>query len=143
VQGLALKSQRLRLTGRADVVEFHPEPFPVEYKRGKCKPTDCDLVQLCAQALCLEEMLGVSIPRGAMFYGEPRRRMTVDFTAELRTRTEILAATMHRLYEARETPVAQPGPKCHSCSLVDLCLPRVTACREIAVRWNAEQLRSL
>ena len=69
VRGLWLESRRLRLTGRADVVEFRPDPFPVEYKRGKRKPTDCDLVQLCAQALCLEEMLGRVVPCGAIFYG--------------------------------------------------------------------------
>ena len=88
VRGLWLESRRLRLTGRADVVEFRPDPFPVEYKRGKRKPTDCDLVQLCAQALCLEEMLGRVVPCGAIFYGAPRRRLEVEFTPELRARTE-------------------------------------------------------
>ncbi len=143
VRGLLLESQRLRLTGRADIVEFRPEPLPVEYKRGKRKPTDCDLVQLCAQALCLEEMLGTSIPRGAIFYGEPRRRLEVIFTAELRVRVETLAATMHQLYAARETPPAQPGKHCQRCSLVNLCLPEATANRSVAGRWQAAQLRSL
>ncbi len=106
VRGLTLLSRRLRLTGRADVVEFRPEPYPVEYKRGKRKPTDCDLVQLCAQALCLEEMLSVTVPHGAIFYGEPRRRLDVEFSPALRVRTEELATTMHRLYEAHETPPA-------------------------------------
>jgi CRISPR-associated exonuclease Cas4 len=143
VRGMLLESRRLRLTGRADVVEFRPEPFPVEYKRGKRKPTDCDLVQLCAQALCLEEMLGWSVPRGAIFYGEPRRRLEVDFTADLRTRTVALATTMHSLYTARETPAAQPGKHCRRCSLVDLCLPQATAQASVASRWRAAQLRSL
>ncbi|WP_245781738.1 CRISPR-associated protein Cas4 [Granulicella pectinivorans] len=143
VRGLALESRRLRLTGRADVVEFRPEPFPVEYKRGKRKPTDCDLVQLCAQALCLEEMLACAVPRGAIFYGEPRRRIDVDFTPELRARTETLAATMHGLYDARITPPAQPSRHCRSCSLVDVCLPESTATTAVAARWQAAQLRAL
>lgn len=143
MRGLALESRRLRLTGRADVVEFRPEPFPVEYKRGKRKPNDCDLVQLCAQALCLEEMLATTIPSGAIFYGEPRRRLEVAFSPELRARTEALAATMHRLYAARETPAAQPGRHCRSCSLLNICLPEATARVEIATRWRTEQLRSL
>lgn len=143
VRGLRLESRRLRLTGRADVVEFHPEPFPVEYKRGKRKPTDCDLVQLCAQALCLEEMLDTSVTGGAIFYGEPRRRLGVAFTSELRARTETLAATMHSLYAARDTPPAEPGPYCKSCSLNDICLPTATASMQIAARWHAAQLRCL
>lgn len=143
VRGLMLESRRLRLTGRADVVEFRPEPFPVEYKRGKRKPTDCDLVQLCAQALCLEEMLGVAVACGAIFYGEPRRRIDVEFTPELRIRTESLAATMHRLYAAHQTPAAQPGKHCERCSLVNICLPHATADTTVAARWRAAQIRSL
>jgi CRISPR-associated exonuclease Cas4 len=143
VRGLTLSSRRLGLTGRADVVEFRPEPYPVEYKRGKRKPTDCDLVQLCAQAFCLEEMLGEAVPRGAIFYGEPRRRTDVEFTPALRARTETLAATMHHLYRTHTTPSAQPGKHCTNCSLVDQCLPEVTASRTIADTWQAAQLRSL
>ena len=143
LRGLTLECRRLRLTGRADIVEFRPEPFPVEYKRGKRKPGDCDLVQLCAQALCLEEMLGCPVAAGAIFYGEPRRRIDVTFTPELRARTEALAATMHRLYEAHDTPPAQPGKHCLNCSLVDRCLPEATATRTVAARWQAAQLRSL
>ena len=143
VRGMLLHSLRLRLTGRADIIEFRPDPFPVEYKRGKRKPTDCDLVQLCAQALCLEEMLGVSVPAGAIFYGEPRRRIDVEFTVGLRARTEELAVTMHRLYTAHETPLALPGKHCNRCSLRDVCLPQGTACRQVAVRWQAVQLRFL
>jgi CRISPR-associated exonuclease Cas4 len=143
VRGLTLLSRRLRLTGRADVVEFRPEPFPVEYKRGKRKPNDCDLVQLCAQALCLEEMLNQPVTCGAIYYGEPRRRIDVDFTAELRSRTEYLAATMHRLYAAGETPPAQPGKHCRSCSFVDQCLPLVTSSAVVAAGWHDLQLRLL
>ena len=143
VRGMWLRSERLHLTGRADVVEFRPEPYPVEYKRGKSKPNDCDTVQLCAQALCLEEMLQTAIERGAIFYGNPRRRLEDEFTPGLRTRTEELASTMHRLYRSRETPVAAPGPYCRNCSLVDVCLPQATAHVDGAARWVALQVRSL
>jgi CRISPR-associated exonuclease Cas4 len=143
VRGLWLESRRLRLTGRADVVEFRPEPFPVEYKRGKRKPSDCDLVQLCAQAICLEEMLACAVSRGAIFYGEPRRRIQIEFTPELRTRTETLAATMHQLFASQKTPPAQPGDHCKSCSLIDICLPSATDRVEVGARWRAVQLGSL
>jgi CRISPR-associated exonuclease Cas4 len=143
VRGMWLRSDRLRLTGRADIVEFRPEPYPVEYKRGKSKPNDCDMVQLCAQALCLEEMLQTAITSGAIFYGSPRRRLEVEFTPALRARTETLTATMHRLYRSRETPAAVPGPYCRNCSLVDVCLPKATAQEDGAAHWVARQLRSL
>ena len=143
VRGMWLRSDRLHLTGRADIVEFRPEPYPVEYKRGKSKPNDCDTVQLCAQALCLEEMLQTAIARGAIFYGNPRRRLEVDFTPELRVRTEELAATMHRLYRSGVTPAATPGPYCRNCSLVDVCLPEATSHNDGAARWVTLQLRSL
>jgi CRISPR-associated exonuclease Cas4 len=142
VRGMWLRSERLGLTGRADIVEFKPEPFPVEYKRGKSKPNDCDTVQLCAQALCLEEMLDKVIERGAIFYGNPRRRLEVEFTSQLRSRTEELAATMHRLYRSQVTPAATPGPYCRNCSLIDVCLPEATS-HDDAARWVALQLRSL
>jgi len=143
VRSMWLECRRLGLTGRADVVEFRPEPYPLEYKHGKRKPTDCDAVQLCAQAFCLEEMLGVSIPQGAIFYGNPRRRLEIAFTPELRERAEQLTETMHSLYRSRVTPAAQPGPHCRSCSLVDICLPEVTADANGAARWLSQQLRSL
>lgn len=143
VRGMWLRSERLRLTGRADIVEFKPGPFPVEYKRGKSKPNDCDAVQLCAQALCLEEMLQATIMRGAIFYGNPRRRLEVDFTPQLRLRTEELAATMHRLYQSRITPAATPGPYCRSCSLIDICLPEATSHHDSTAQWVALQLRSI
>jgi CRISPR-associated exonuclease Cas4 len=145
-----LQSERLHLTGRADIVEFRSVsgerqavPYPVEYKRGKSKPNDCDTVQLCAQALCLEEMLHTSITCGAIFYGSPRRRLEVAFSPQLRARTEDLVATMHRLYRNHETPAATPGPYCQSCSLVDLCLPQATAQQDGAARWVAQQLHAL
>ena len=143
VRGMWLRSDRLQLTGRADLVEFRPEPYPVEYKRGKRKPNDCDQVQLCAQALCLEEMLAVPVPRGAFFYGEPRRRLEVAFTPELRSRTESLASTMHRLFRSGVTPAAEPGPHCRNCWLVDVCLPESTGETADARGWLDAQIRGL
>jgi CRISPR-associated exonuclease Cas4 len=143
VRGLELTSRRLGLAGRADVVEFRPEPFPVEYKRGKRKPADCDLVQLCAQALCLEEMLNCAVERGAIFYGEPRRRLEVEFSSQLRARTETLAVEMQRLYQSCETPPARPGSHCQNCSLVNICLPHATAESTIQARWNRLQRQAL
>jgi CRISPR-associated exonuclease Cas4 len=143
VRGMMLESKRLRLTGRADIVEFRPHPYPVEFKRGKRKPTDCDTVQLCAQALCLEEMLGERSLQGAIFYGEPRRRLEISFTVELRIRTEQLAALMHQLYQARQTPPATPGPYCRSCSLIDICLPHATKSAPGAAKWVDQQVRTL
>jgi len=131
-RGLNLRSLRLGLTGKADVVEFHPDtggsprPFPIEYKRGRPKPDHRDEVQLCAQALCLEEMLNVEVTNGALFYGQPRRRTAVAFDAELRGETERLAARLHELYAARITPKARYEKKCDSCSLYSICLPKTT-----------------
>ena len=143
VRGLPLACRRLGLTGRADVVEFRPEPYPVEYKRGRRKPDDCDLVQLCAQALCLEEMLGQPVPRGAIFYGEPRRRLEVDFSPQLRARAETLAAEMHRLFRSHETPPAKPGSYCQNCSLINICLPNATAESTVQARWSRLQRQAL
>ena len=127
---LSLRSLRLGLVGKADVVEFHREaggiwrPFPVEHKRGKPKPDESDMVQLCAQALCLEEMLGVRVDSGAIFYGRTRRRMEVDFDGPLRRKTEKAAARLHELIESGVTPKPDYTKKCRNCSLVDLCLPQ-------------------
>ena len=127
---LSLRSLRLGLVGKADVVEFHREaggiwrPFPVEHKRGKPKPDESDMVQLCAQALCLEEMLGVRVDSGAIFYGRTRRRLEVDFDGSLRGQTEKTAARLHELIESGLTPKPDYTKKCKSCSLVDLCLPQ-------------------
>lgn len=143
VRGLLLASRKLRLYGCADVVEFRPDPFPIEYKRGRRKPTDCDTVQLCAQAMCLEEMFMRDVFMGAIFYGQPRRRFEVQFTADLRLRTEQLSKTMHRLYAEGRTPASEPGPHCRNCSLIGICLPDPTARSEVRRRWEAAQLRSL
>jgi CRISPR-associated exonuclease Cas4 len=128
-RGLTLRSFRLGLSGKADAVEFHrgPEgvwlPFPVEYKRGRPKKHQADEVQLCAQALCLEEMLGVSIPSGALFYGETRRRLDVAFDFALRLVTEQAAARMHEILNSGVTPLPVREPKCDQCSLLEICMP--------------------
>jgi CRISPR-associated exonuclease Cas4 len=126
-RGLRIRSLRLGIAGRADVVEFGPDgPRPVEYKRGKPKADDIDEVQLCAQALCLEEMLGVSIAEGSLFYGEPRRRTAVVFDAALRDRVERLIERLHELMRAGVTPGPVYAKKCKSCSLLQVCEPKST-----------------
>jgi len=135
-RALPLRSDRLGLAGKADVVEFHREadvdagilwrPFPVEYKRGRPKPGGADEVQLCAQAICLEEMLGLEVPRGALFYGSTRRRKAVEFTPALRARVEEAARRCHELFDARITPRVARHKGCDRCSLLQSCLPGVT-----------------
>jgi CRISPR-associated exonuclease Cas4 len=132
--GMPLRSLRMGLTGKADVVEFHLssekstsgkwQPFPVEYKRGKPKKDNCDKVQLCAQALCLEEMLNIQIQEGALFYERTRRRQDVPFDKSLRQETEDAARRLHELIKSRETPKPKYTKKCDTCSLMGLCLPK-------------------
>ena len=133
-RSLPLGSSRLGLSGEADVVEFHSRrdgsgvkrvPFPVEYKSGGKKGDGnlADKVQLCAQALCLEEMLSVAVPEGALFYGKNRRREPVLFDAELRRHTEAVIAAAHALLASGVTPAAAPVPACAFCSLQTVCLP--------------------
>lgn len=129
--GVPMRSLRLGLIGKADVVEFHRHgdtwvPFPVEYKRGKPKPTNCDKVQLCAQALCLEEMMNIEILEGALFYGQTRHRLDVKFDSALRKETEVASVRLHELIESGITPKAEYSKKCEKCSLVELCLPKAS-----------------
>ncbi|MDY0191320.1 MAG: CRISPR-associated protein Cas4 [Desulfuromonas sp.] len=129
VRTLPLCSHRLGITGQADVVEFHQDGtvLPVEYKRGKPKANRCDEVQLCAQALCLEEMLNTKIADGALFYGKRRRRTVIVFDATLRKLTEQVVAQVHHLLNAGVTPPASYSPQCDSCSLLNICLPHSCA----------------
>lgn len=110
-------------------------PFPVEYKRGRAKRHDADKVQLCAQALCLEEMLGTVVPCGAVFYGRTRRRLAVVFDGPLRQLTEETAFRLRELISSGQTPAAVREPKCDSCSLFDHCLPDAMAPRRSATRY--------
>lgn len=129
-RGIPLRSLRLGLVGVADVVEFHRldrnlwQPFPVEYKRGKPKPDSSDAVQLCAQAMCLEEMLSIPVPKGALFYGRTRRRLDVQFDETLRNKTEEAAKNAHDLIESGVTPPPVYGKRCESCSLIGECMPK-------------------
>ncbi len=162
-RALRLRSLRLGLTGVADVVEFRRisnsdeapgnaacekaaggrlqgvvglwQPFPVEYKRGKPKLGPFDEIQLCAQALCLEEMLGMPIPSAAVFYGQPRDRLDVLLTPALREQTERLAARLHELTRAGKTPQVRYEKKCDSCSLFSLCMPKTTGARKSVDRY--------
>ncbi len=136
-RGLSVFSRRLGLSGQCDVLEFHRDaqgitladreglwlPFPVEYKRGSPAAHGGDALQLCAQAMCLEEMLCCTIPQGALYYGEQRRRVCVPFTEELRRKVEESTSEMHQLAKRCYTPKVKPSKGCAACSLKDLCLP--------------------
>lgn len=135
-RGLWIASKRLGLYGRADLVEFHrpmgprqrgesvvETPFPVEYKRGKKRRWDNDDVQLCAQALCLEEMLGVTVPKGSVYHEASKNRREVEFTPALRGETEAAVARLHALLGAGRVPPAVVKPQCRGCSLRGHCLP--------------------
>jgi CRISPR-associated exonuclease Cas4 len=138
-RAMPVASYRLGLNGICDVVEFTPSPdgvnlqgragaylpAPVEYKRGKEKQDKCDEVQLCAQALCLEEMLAVHIPTGYLYYGEIRHRVAVELTGELRRLVGEMADEMHDYFKKGRTPHVKPSKACKSCSLVDICLPEL------------------
>lgn len=148
-RGVSLRSVRLGLVGVADVVEFHHEgqttgqPFPVEYKRGKPKLDHCDTIQLCAQAMCLEEMLSTSIPAGALFYGRTRRRFDVNFDENLRRETEETSHAVRRLIDSGITPPPVYSKKCNNCSLIRECLPQNTgkrsSVRKYMIRMMAEE----
>lgn len=132
VTDLEVRSVRLGLHGRADVVEFRRggagwRPYPVEYKKGRPHAgSDADEVQLCAQALCLEEMLGTDIPEGAFFHGEPRRRRPVSFDGALRARTEAVVAAAGAMLASGKTPPPKLLPRCNACSLKEWCLPELS-----------------
>ncbi|MBT9175051.1 MAG: hypothetical protein DDT22_00725 [candidate division WS2 bacterium] len=144
-RGVAIHSFELGLSGKADVVEFHRLkngtwiPFPVEYKRGKPKVDDCDKVQLCAQVICLEEMMNINIPNSAIFYGKTRRRLDVQVDESLRQKTKEAAKQLHSFIQAGVTPPPVYSPKCESCSFVDECLPKILG-RKTSVK---EYLRRL
>lgn len=145
VRGLAIHSSTLGVSGACDVVEFHasPEgvplahhrgtwlPIPVEYKRGSTKEIDADRLQLCGQAMCLEEMLACEISLGYLFYGETRRREEVPFTEELREKVRAMLEEMHGYYHRGYTPKVKPSKSCNACSLKELCLPKL--CRKLSV----------
>ena len=146
MRGLRISSAALGISGECDVVEFIRsntgarltgeegfwQPYPVEYKRGSSKVSDADRLQLCAQALCLEEMLGCQIPEGALYYGELRRRERIILEEKLRAQTVQMIAEMHALYERGYTPKVKTGKHCTACSLREVCLP--VLCRASSAR---------
>jgi CRISPR-associated exonuclease Cas4 len=152
VRGLRIRSLRLGLIGVADVVEFRRtdapskgavlsgvpgiwQPYIIEYKHGKPKIDRSDEVQLCAQVICLEEMLGVSIEESAFFYGKPRRRQIAILDAEIRQETEKVAANAHLLLQSGKTPAPEYSQKCRRCSLIDRCLPRTAGATKKVHRY--------
>jgi len=143
-RGMRVFSYLLGITGACDVVEFHAsdegipikgregkwQVIPVEYKRGKPKEHNADRLQICAQAMCLEEMLVCDIKKGYLYYGELRRREEVNMTEELRDQVKGCLEEMHMLYHRGHTPKTKPGKFCKSCSLEDLCVPKL--CKDIS-----------
>jgi CRISPR-associated exonuclease Cas4 len=153
-RAVPVASHSLGLTGICDVVEFTaapegvqmPEregrylPAPVEYKRGRKKYDRCDEAQLCAQAMCLEEMLLVEIAQGSVYYAQIRRREPVEFSDELRTLVRKAAAEMHQYFRRGHTPRVRKTKACRSCSLVDICLPDLQSSRITASRYIQESI---
>ena len=142
-RSVPLRSLRLGVFGVADVVEMRDDgrPYPVEYKRGRPGTHRADEVQLCAQAICLEEMLKKPVPEGALFYGRSRRRKTIAFDAELRALTKRVAADTRRMLAAGKTPPPEyAARKCEACSLKEICQPRRPRKSGIVDRWLMEAI---
>ena len=145
-RSVSVFSPTLGVSGQCDVLEYHRgeagiplrgkeglwQPYPVEYKRGRPREDIGDALQLCGQAMCLEEMLCCPIPEGALYYGEIRRRVAVPFTDELRDEVRRMLEEMHELYQRGYTPKVRPGKHCNACSLRELCLPRLMKARSVA-----------
>lgn len=145
VRGVPVFSRVLGVSGQCDVLEFHRnqdgialhireglwQPFPVEYKRGKPNEHSGDALQLCGQAMCLEEMLGCEISQGALYYGELRRRQGISFSDELRTQTRTCLEQMHALAKRGHTPKVKPTKACNACSLKEICLPKLMTIRPV------------
>ncbi len=138
LRALPVWSERLGLNGKCDIVEQRPDRslFPVEFKLGKRRQWENDDIQLCAQAICLEEMLGVTVPHGAVFHADSKRRRQVEFTKELRVVTEETAAHLHELLASGHVPPAVFKPACEECSLYQICLPKATEKESRASRLN-------
>ena len=139
LRALPVWSDVLGLSGKCDIVEQRADGtlFPVEYKSGKRRQWNNDDVQLCAQALCLEEMMGTAIPGGAVFHADSKRRREVPFTPELRALTHQTITALHELAAGGTVPPAVFKPSCEHCSLFDICLPRATSDAKRAARLSA------
>ena len=150
-RGMRVTSHRLRMSGNCDVVEFRAcadgiplqstpgrwQPYPVEYKRGAPKEHDSDELQLCCQAMCLEEMLACPIPEGSLYYGETRRRVEVDFSPALRQRVEDMLTEMRQYVARGYTPEVRPHKGCRACSLQELCLPKLNKLEPVSAYLNS------
>ena len=138
-RALPISSRELGASGECDVVEFRKnedgiklyghrglyEVYPIEYKKGKPKLDEEDILQLTSQVLCLEEMFSASIPEGAIFYGETRRREVIEITEELRQQVKEMFGEMHQYYDRRYTPRVKYSKACNACSLKEICLPKL------------------
>ncbi|MCC6148391.1 MAG: CRISPR-associated protein Cas4 [Anaerolineaceae bacterium] len=154
-RAVPVASYRLGLVGVCDVVEFTAaaegvklpgrqgfyQPAPVEYKRGKPKRDPVDEVQLCAQAICLEEMLAAGIPTGWLYYGQTRHRHEVALTSELRALVEKISKEMHAYYQRGYTPRVKPSKACKNCSLTDICLPELQENIPPASQYISQQIK--
>lgn len=155
-RSIPVHSRSMGVSGSCDIVEFHKSElgvalhghrglfdiFPVEYKKGKPKANDADILQLTAQAMCLEEMLSADIKEGALFYGETRRREVIIFTEELRSKVRGFFQEMHELYRKRYTPKVKWSKGCSACSMKDICLPKLgknSNVREYITRTISEE----
>lgn len=139
VRGMRIASRKLGLSGQCDVVEFHKNNdgitvfgydgkwtlIPIEYKHGKPKEHNADELQLCAQAICMEEMFQTSISEGFLYYGENRRRNKVLFEESLRNEVKKISNEMHDFFRKGHTPKVKPAKHCKACSLENLCLPKL------------------
>jgi CRISPR-associated exonuclease Cas4 len=138
LRALPVWSERLRLSGKCDIVERHANGslVPVEYKKGRRRTFENDDAQLCAQALCLEEMLGSAVRKGAVFHAQSKRRREVEFDTALRSFTEQSIADLHALVDSSAVPPAVFKPACEECSLYEVCLPRATSAESRAGRLS-------
>lgn len=144
-RGVPICSRELGISGVCDVVEFHKvsdgielfgqkgkyEVFPIEYKRGSQKEDESDLLQVAAQALCLEEMFCCEIRKGYLYYGETRRRVEVDINDEVRKNLKKIVDEMHELFQKGYTPKVKPTSKCKACSLAEICLPQLSTKKNV------------
>lgn len=150
-RGMRVYSRNLGISGACDAVEFirsetgislagldgKYQPYPVEYKKGKPREDHANDLQLCAQAMCLEEMLCCEIPEGALFFGEMRRRVKVALTQELREEVRAALKEMHQMYQRQYTPIVKRTKACNACSLKDICLPALMKKRSVSAYYKA------
>lgn len=150
-RGLRVISHTLGVTGNLDVVEFHPvkdgavlhgqqgfwQPYPIEYKKGEPKEGQEDCLQLCAEAMCLEEMLCCEVPEGALFYDKIKRRVVVQFDGDLRETVRKMFDEMHQLAKRGYTPRVKPKKHCNACSLKPLCVPKLYKYKDVSAYYDA------